>query len=378
MGSLPSVDASSMRRALALAEGTVGLASPNPYVGCVLTRDGRTIGEGAHIYDRYDHAEIVALKSATEPLTGATAYVTLEPCSHHGRTGPCAEALIAAGIVRCVVAAADPNPQVSGRGIAKLRAAGVEVEVGLLEREARALNDAFALSITRQRPFVTLKAGLSVDGFLAPAASQRMLTSPVFLTGVAAREEVQQLRHAADALVTGIGTVLADDPFLTDRTGLPRRRPLLRVVLDSALRMPVGAKLLDPMREDVMVFCAAEASAAKAVALGALGVRVVRVASGGDGLDLRAVLARLHEEKIVSVLLEAGSALNGAFLRAGLVDRAVLYYAETELGPGSVPFAGDVTTSFALEQQLLSVAKREVGPDVCVSGLLRDPWLVGG
>ena len=372
-----AIDEAMMRRALVLAEATVGLASPNPQVGCVLARDGRVIGAGAHVYDRYDHAEIVALKSAEEPVAGATAYVTLEPCSHHGRTGPCADALVAAGIARCVVATADPNPQVSGRGIAKLRAAGIEVEVGLLEREARALNDAFALSITRQRPFVTLKAGVSVDGFLAPPASQRLMTAPVFLTGAAARGEVQQLRHAADALITGIGTVLADDPSLTDRSGLPRRRPLLRVVLDSELRLSLTAKLLDPVCEDVAVFCALDAPAAKAKELENAGARVVRVASAGDGLELRAILAWLHNEKIISALLEAGSGLNAAFLREGLVDRAVLYYAEAELGLGSVPFAGDGTTSFALEQRLLGVVRREIGPDVCVSGLLWDPWLIG-
>ena len=362
-----------MERALGLARGTAGLASPNPQVGCVLVREGRVIGEGAHVYDRYDHAEIVALKAAGG-ARGATAYVTLEPCSHHGRTGPCADALIAAGIARCVVATADANPAVKGRGIARLTAAGIAVDVGLRSDEARRLNDAFAFSITRQRPFVTLKAGLSVDGQLAPAADQRKKTAPVFLTGLAAREEVQQLRHGSDAIVTGIGTVLADDPWLTDRTGLPRRRPLLRVVIDSDLRLPVTAHLLNPVAGDALIFCGPDASADKAAALIAAGARVERVEVTADGLDVAAILEGLHREKMTSVLLESGPGLNGSFLRRDLVDQVVLYYAEMELGPGAVPFAEHAVGPFALEQQLLSVEKRAVGEDVCVSGLLHDPW----
>jgi diaminohydroxyphosphoribosylaminopyrimidine deaminase/5-amino-6-(5-phosphoribosylamino)uracil reductase len=183
----------------------------------------KVIGEGAHIYDNLDHAEIVALKQAAArglSTIGATAYITLEPCSHHGRTGPCADALIAAGIVRCVVATQDPNPRVSGQGIARLRAAGIAVTVGVLEQQARDLNDAFAHFIQHRTPFVTLKAALSVDGKLAPPPASRYPNQPRWLTGAAARYEVQLLRHASDAVLTGIGTVLADDPQLTDRSGM--------------------------------------------------------------------------------------------------------------------------------------------------------------
>ncbi len=366
-----------MRQALSLAEATIGLASPNPQVGCVLVREGKVLGAGAHLYDQLDHAEIVALKQARaagHDLRGATAYVTLEPCSHHGRTGPCADALIEAGVARCVVATSDPNPEVSGRGIARLRAAGVPVEMGLLQAEARALNNSFAFSITQGRPFVTLKAALSVDGMLAPSPDQRVGTSPFFLTGPEARREVQQLRHGADAILSGIGTVLADDPLLTDRTGLPRRRPLMRVILDSTLRLPVEAKLLHSVADDLWIFCEAAASPEREAALIQAGTRVTRVASREAGLDLAAVLHHLHEARMLSVLLEAGSALNGAFLQAGLVDRVILYYAEAELGAAAIPFAAGVTTSFALEQRLQQVRKRLVGEDVCVTGMLRDPW----
>lgn len=204
-----------MQRALTLARETVALASPNPQVGCVLVKDGEIIAEGAHLYANRDHAEIAALKQARErgiDITGATAYVTLEPCSHHGRTGPCADALVASHISRCVIATQDPNPQVSGQGIAKLRAAGIEVILGLLQQPARDLNDAFAHFIQHHRPFVTLKAALSVDGYLAPSPQTRAPNQPHWLTGPAARAEVQRLRHSSDAILTGIGTVLADDP----------------------------------------------------------------------------------------------------------------------------------------------------------------------
>ncbi len=369
-----------MARALTLAEASVGVASPNPQVGCVIVRGDAILGEGAHVYDQFDHAEIVALKQAGD-VRGGTAYVTLEPCSHHGRTGPCADALIAAGIARCVVATVDPNPLVSGQGVAKLRAAGIQVQVGLLEARARELNNAFALSITKHRPFVTLKAALSVDGMLAPPPSARTATEPFWLTGPAAREEVQRLRHASDAILCGIGTVLADDPLLTDRTGLARRRPLMRAVVDSQLRTPASVKLVQTVQpnpvQDLWVFCGHDAPAERRAALEALGVRVTAVNmtnNGPVGLDPAEILAHLHSAKILSVLLEAGSALNGAFLRHDLVDRAILFYAETELGPGALPFAEGTAGPFALEQKMLSVRKRMFGPDVCVSGLLHDPW----
>jgi diaminohydroxyphosphoribosylaminopyrimidine deaminase/5-amino-6-(5-phosphoribosylamino)uracil reductase len=367
-----------MRRALALAEATIGQASPNPQVGCVLVRDSQVIGEGAHLYDRFDHAEIAALKQAAaagHTAAGATAYVTLEPCSHHGRTGPCADALVEAQIARCVVATTDPNPMVSGRGIARLRAAGIAVDVGLLETEARALNNAFACAITRGRPFVTLKAGLSVDGALAPPDGARVGTAPFFLTGAEARMDVQQLRHASDALVTGIGTILADDPLLTDRSDRPRRRPLMRVVLDSDLRTPVEGRLLQATGADVWIFCSVDAPAERADALERAGARITRVAAEDVGLNLQGVLDHLHRDGMISVLVESGSALNGSALRADLVDRVVLYFAEMELGQGAIPFAKGGPSPFVLQQQLSRVETQTIGADIRVSGLLHDPWV---
>jgi diaminohydroxyphosphoribosylaminopyrimidine deaminase/5-amino-6-(5-phosphoribosylamino)uracil reductase len=366
-----------MQRALGLGRRSVGLASPNPCVGCVIVRDGVVVGEGAHHYDELDHAEIVALKQAAErgfDVDDATAYVTLEPCSHHGRTGPCADALITAGVGRVVVSTQDPNPLVSGRGLERLRAAGVEVALGVGEQEARALNDGFARWIRTGRPLVTLKAALSVDGMLAPPAAQRRVGQVHWLTSAAAREEVQRMRHGADAVLTGIGTVLADDPLLKDRSGLARRRPLLRVVLDSRLRLPLDSQLVRSADGDLLVFCGIEVAGERVRALEGVGVEVVRVEGDGGRLELEPVLQELGRRKILSLLLECGAELNGAFLAAGLVDKVVLFYAETELGVTAVPFAVGVGSPFLLEQSMKAVTREKVGVDVRVSGVLRDVW----
>jgi diaminohydroxyphosphoribosylaminopyrimidine deaminase/5-amino-6-(5-phosphoribosylamino)uracil reductase len=367
-------DETHMRRALDLARAAIGLASPNPQVGCVLVREGAVVGEGAHLYDQFDHAEIVALKQAGDRARGATAYVTLEPCSHHGRTGPCADALIAAAVQRVVVATVDPNPLVSGQGIARLRAAGVLVEVGLLQHEARQLNDAFASFIRTGRPLVTLKAALSADGKLAPPATARTARQPHWLTGPQSRAEVQRMRHAADAVLTGIGTVLADDPALTDRTGLPRRRPLLRVVLDSHLRTPLDSQLVRSASGDVLIFCSLDADTQCAATLQAAGVEVERVAICDGRLDLNAVLDSLRRRKILSLLLECGSDLNGAFLAHDLVDKVVLFSAAAELGEHALPFAIAFGSPCALEPSLLWIARQTFGQDTCISGYLHDPW----
>jgi diaminohydroxyphosphoribosylaminopyrimidine deaminase/5-amino-6-(5-phosphoribosylamino)uracil reductase len=371
-----------MQRALDLAAQTIGLASPNPQVGCVLTQtrpDGESeiIGEGAHQYANFDHAEIVALKQAAHrgfATQAATAYVTLEPCSHHGRTGPCADALIASGITRCVVATQDPNPEVSGRGVAKLRAAGIEVTLGVLEQPARDLNDAFAYFIQRRTPFVTLKAALSVDGKLAPPPASRYTSQPHWLTGPEARHQVQLLRHASDAILTGIGTVLADDPLLTDRSGLPRRRPLLRVILDTQLRIPLDSALIHSANGDLLLLCGELAPAAKAAALGALGVEVEHIPEHAGRLSLPAVLSTLAERDSLSLLLECGSHLNGSFLRQNLADKAVLFYAETELGENAIPFAQGIPSPYLFERALTRIQRTTYGSDACLTGYLHNPW----
>jgi diaminohydroxyphosphoribosylaminopyrimidine deaminase/5-amino-6-(5-phosphoribosylamino)uracil reductase len=380
-----------LQRALDLARRAVGLASPNPTVGCVLSRGDLLIGEGAHLYDERDHAEIAALKQAAalgHHVQGATAYVTLEPCAHHGRTGPCADALIAAGIARCVVATVDPNPLVSGQGLGKLRAANIEVllldPTEPLAQQARHLNDAFAHFIQHHRPFVTLKAALSVDGKLAPPPSTRTSTAPHWVTGTAARADAQLLRHASDAILTGIGTILADNPSLTDRTGLPRRRPLLRVALDSALRIPVDSTLVTTAADDLLILCSDDITHApteRESALRARSVEVLRIPTAANHLDLHAAFEILAKRNILSVLIEAGSALNGSLLRANLIDKLVLYYAEHELGIDAIPFAAAFDSPYAVQQRLTEITRTtfrsDLAPnaeDVRVTGYLHGPW----
>ena len=368
-----------MQRALRLAADTAALASPNPHVGCVLVRDNQIFVEGAHIYDQRDHAEIVALKQARKlgiPTKGATAYVTLEPCSHHGRTGPCADALIAAGISRCVVATVDPNPLVGGQGIAKLQAAGIEVTAGILQQQARDLNEAFAHFIRTRTPFVTLKAALSVDGKLAPPPAHRFPQQPHWLTGPAARAEVHLLRHASDAVLTGIGTVLADNPLLTDRSDAARsrRRPLLRVILDTHLRTPLTSQLILSAQNDLLILCGDTASQEKIAALEARGAQVESIPDHAGRLSLPAVLATLAGRDILSLLLECGSHLNGSFLRQNLVDKAILIYAQAELGDQAIPFAQGIPSPYLFEQTLDRITRTTLGSDAFVTGYLHDPW----
>ena len=379
-----------MQRALKLAAETTGLASPNPQVGCVLVRataqGDEIIGEGAHLYANFDHAEIVALKQASSrdiSTSGATAYVTLEPCSHHGRTGPCADALIAAKIARCVVATQDPNPLVSGQGIDRIKAAGIEVTIGTLQQQARDLNNPFAHFIQHHRPFVTLKAALSVDGKLAPPPARRFPNQPHWITGPAARHEVQLLRHASDAILTGIGTVLADNPALTDRSGLPRRRLLLRVILDSQLRIPLSSQLLRTVQSsadhtsDLLILCSTTAPTSKVTALEAAGAEVIPIPCHNGHLSLPAVLTTLAERNILSLLLEAGSQLNGAFLTHDLVDKVVLFYGEPELGESALPFAQGISSPFLFQQALHRTTHETLGPDALLTGYLHNPWPTG-
>lgn len=362
-----------MQRALALAQETAALASPNPQVGCVLVRNGSIIAEGAHRYAACDHAEIVALKQAGEAVRGATAYVTLEPCAHHGRTGPCADALIARGIRRVVVATEDPNPLVSGQGLAKLRAAGIEVATGILAQPARELNDAFAHFIQHRTPFVTLKAALSADGYLAPPPVARAAAEPHWITGPESRAEVQRLRHASDAILTGIGTILADDPALTDRTGLPRRRPLVRVVLDTQLRTPPGSQLIATAMHDVLILTSSAARPEEIRKLREAGAEVAVISADTGRLNLQEVLRTLAARDILSILLEAGTHLNAAFLREDIVGKVILFRSTTELGPGSVPFAEEITPQ-SIEQRLTRTTRTQYGQDTCTTGYLHSPW----
>jgi diaminohydroxyphosphoribosylaminopyrimidine deaminase/5-amino-6-(5-phosphoribosylamino)uracil reductase len=365
---MPETDEQWMERALKQAEQSVGLASPNPAVGCVLVRDHQVVGEGFHKYDHRDHAEIVALKQAGPLAQGATAYVTLEPCSHHGRTGPCADALLAAGITRVVIATADPNPVVRGKGVARLRAAGVEVSSGMGEDAARSLNDGFARFITTGLPFVTMKVAATLDGRIAPA--ERSATAPYWITGEQARTEVHRMRHAADALIAGVGTILADDPLLTDRSHLPRRRPLLRVVLDSKLRTPLNSQLVRTADQDVLVFFS-DAGETAQKDLASRGVRLVQVAGNGSHLELSDVMARLAEMQVTSLLLEGGAEVHTTALNEGLVDKLMLFYAPRFLGGTAMSMLGTIGRVPAIDDFSL----RRFGQDFAFEAYLRNPWL---
>jgi len=373
MGALeenPELDSSWMRHALELARRGIGLCSPNPVVGCVIVdRNGELAGEGWHEYELKDHAEVVALRAAGEKARGGAAYVTLEPCNHTGRTGPCTEALIQAGVARVVAATVDPNPLVAGGGIAGLRAAGIETRVGVCEEEARRLNEGFACWIQHKRPFVLMKVAMTLDGRIAPPAGVHTAREPYWITGEESRAAVQTLRWRADAVLTGIGTVLADDPLLTDRSGMLRRRPLLRVVLDSALRIPLDSKLVKSAREDVLV-CTVSNDMARIEELRARGVRVEILEAENGQVPLVKVLGLLGSEGILTLLTETGSRLNTALLGAGLVDRLQLFVSSQMMGADAVSAFGGMGR-FA---KLGPVEVERLGEDLGIGSLLRDPW----
>jgi diaminohydroxyphosphoribosylaminopyrimidine deaminase/5-amino-6-(5-phosphoribosylamino)uracil reductase len=364
-----NIDDSHITRALALAERGTALAHPNPRVGCVIVKNGRIIGEGFHAYDRRDHAEIVALKKASAKARGATLYVNLEPCCTTGRTGPCTNAIIAAGIKRVVAAMPDPNPAVAGRGLALLRRAGIEVKLGIHEAAARELNEDFAKWIRAGLPFVTLKTALTLDGQIAARSG-----STTWITSEASREAVQRLRHAADALLTGIGTVLADDPRMSDRTGQPRRQKLLRAVVDSRLRMPLKSKLVKSADGDLVIFTTQPADSPKARALARAGAEVIRVKSRRGHADLHAILRELGKRQMLNVLLEAGAELNGATLEAGIVDKMILFYAPKIMGTGGVTMARIPSRRFPKSSALTNITIDRYGPDFCVQGYFHDVY----
>jgi diaminohydroxyphosphoribosylaminopyrimidine deaminase/5-amino-6-(5-phosphoribosylamino)uracil reductase len=373
-----------MDRAIELASRGVALASPNPMVGAVLVRDGRVVGEGFHTYDGVRHAEIVALEAAGASARGATLYINLEPCCHTGRTGPCTQALIAAGVARVVAAMADPNPAVAGRGFHQLRSAGIEVSTGLREVEARRLNEAFTRWIVSRRPLVTLKSALTLDGQLVlPSVKRgasrgaRISQEGRWISSPESRAEVQRMRHASDALLTGIGTLLVDDPLLTDRTVLPRRRKLLRVVMDSRLRLPLRSRLVRSADQDVLVFTRAKENSPKARALRRAGLEVVHLPGRGSKPDLRAIIVELGRREILSLLLEAGAILNSAALAAGIVDKMRVFLAPKVAGPtetGRRTGAASALSRLRTVQELQNVTIEPFGPDFAIEGYLRDVY----
>ncbi len=374
-----------MRQALELARRGTGLTSPGARVGAVIVDSyGNLAGSGFYTFDGIKHAEILALEQAGSRARGSTIYLNLEPHCHQGRTPPCTDALIAAGMARVVAAMDDPNPKVAGKGFAQLCAAGIKVETGLLEAEARRINEAFARYILTRLPLVTLKSGMTLDGKIAgphggsvnaPIAADRWITSEE------SRAHAQSLRHESDAILVGAGTIIADDPLLTDRTGLPRRRPLLRVVLDSRLRCPLDSQLVATAHDDVLIFCSF-AEEKKRQALETRGVRVEQIplrsnSVANDGRpDLGLIVARLGELEITSLLIEGGALVNWAALAADVADKVFLYYAPKILaGSGSVPFAsGEGFSRISDAAQINDTVLHRFAGDFAVEGYLRNPY----
>ncbi len=367
---ITEVDRGWMRQALELAVRGSALASPNPLVGAVVVdAQGEKAGEGFHAYDGVQHAEALALEQAGERARGATLYVTLEPCCHRGRTGACSEAVIGAGVRRVVCPLEDESPKVSGAGFAKLREAGVEVElVDELAGFARRLNEDFFHYAKNARPLVTLKAAVTLDGKIsAPDDNTGWITSEL------ARGHVQTVRHRHDAILTGIGTVLEDDPAMTDRSGAPRRRPLLRIVVDSLCRLPLQSKLVETCANDLAVATTSASPAERREALEAHGVEVWVCDSPRGRVDLGAVIEAVGKREMLSLMIEGGAKLNWAALDEGLIDKVLIYYAPKILGGlESLPLAGGVgrrSRSGAIQLRNLSIEM--VGPDeFCVEAYL--------
>jgi diaminohydroxyphosphoribosylaminopyrimidine deaminase / 5-amino-6-(5-phosphoribosylamino)uracil reductase len=391
-----------LRAALALAEQGVALSAPNPAVGAVITdRDGNVVGTGSHRYDGLKHAEILAIEQAGSQAKDGTLYINLEPCCHTGRTGPCTSAVYDAGIRRVVAAMPDPNMKVGGRGFEQLRGAGVVVDLadGDLRAQAKRLNEAFAKYIQHGVPLVTLKAGMTLDGKIAPPPGDQDNPTALgaagasrgWITSEDARAQVQVLRHQSDAILVGVGTVIADDPLLTDRTGRERRRPLLRVIVDSRLRLPLESRVVHTANKDVVVFCGfAEESHKRALEERGVIVEQLplyppawalvaggRPARSADNRpDMRALTKRLGEMEITSLLIEGGALINWAALSSGVVDKVWLFYSPKILaGTGSVPFAsGEGFRHMTEAAQVKTFNLHRFGEDFALEGYLKDPY----
>ena len=349
-----------MAKAIALAKRGRYTTDPNPRVGCVLVKDGRVIAEGWHQYAGGPHAEIVALNQVDD-ARGASCYVTLEPCSHQGRTGPCCDALIKAGIARAVVAMQDPNPQVAGRGLQKMCEAGIAVDVGVLQQDAEALNPGFIKRMRHGLPWLRSKLAMSLDGRTAMASGESQ-----WITSAASRADVHRLRAESSAIVTGINTVLVDDPLLNARVDFEVHQPV-RIVLDSQLKMPSGARMLQQPESPVWIITTSP-DADKIQALEQAGAKVFKLASTDNTLDLHAVFSLLAQQQINQVWVEAGATLNAALLDSGLVDEWLVYMAPCVMGDKARGlFHLPQLDTMAQRYQLVFNDVRKIGPDLRLS-----------
>ena len=361
------IDEYFMREALRAARHAIGRTSPNPMVGAAVVREGRIVSIGWHRAAGTPHAEVHALKMAGGLARGATLYVTLEPCSHYGRTPPCVDAVINAGIARVVAAMSDPNPKVAGRGFERLRQAGIGVTVGVLEDEARRLNEVFLKWITTGLPFVMLKTAMSLDGKIATSTGQSK-----WITSEAARRRVHEWRDEFDAIMVGIGTVFADNPSLTTRLDRPTRNPI-RIIVDSRARTPVDSNVVSDHQSKTIIAVTERAPTENIDRLRAEGVEII-TASDGDHVDLRRLMKELAAQEITSVMLEGGGTLNFSMLRAGLVDRINAFIAPKMIGGRTALTAVEGEGFSELDQavELIDVETEMIGGDVLIGGYVRQ------
>ncbi|GGD69608.1 bifunctional diaminohydroxyphosphoribosylaminopyrimidine deaminase/5-amino-6-(5-phosphoribosylamino)uracil reductase RibD [Paenibacillus nasutitermitis] len=365
-------DETYMKLALDMAESAKGQTGINPVVGCVVVSGGRVVGLGAHLKRGEGHAEVHALAMAGEQAKGATVYVTLEPCSHYGRTPPCCERIIEAKASRVVVASLDPNPLVAGRGVARLREEGIEVEVGLLGEASQRMNEAFNKFITTGMPFVTMKTAMTLDGKIAAKTGDSR-----YVSGPQSRAFVHTLRHQNMAIMIGVQTALTDDPELTTRLSVPALHPV-RIVVDSKLRLSAQARMVQDGLSPVIVLTVEGSDPVRKAELAAHGVEVIDCGAG-EKVDLRAALKILGEREIASILLEGGGLLNGAMLESGLLDKVILFVAPKLIGGASSPeafaFGGFDKMSEAIE--MTDMTTERIGSDICISGYPKYVQLQG-
>ena len=364
-------DRAFMARTLELAAAGRGRVSPNPMVGAVLVKEGRIVGEGFHARAGAPHAEVVALEAAGEAAGGATLYVNLEPCCHQGRTPPCAPRIVASGVRRVVAATLDINPRVAGRGLAFLREAGVATELGVLEAEGVRLNEVFFTYMTSGRPFVTLKAAVSLDGKIATVTGESR-----WITGEEARRRVHEMRNEADAILVGIGTILRDDPLLTTRVGIPGERDPVRVVVDSLARLPLDARVLNPLSAaPTLVAVGPEAPAERVEQLREAGATVLVLAQSGERISLAAVMRALAAREITSVLIEGGAEIHASALAEGIVDKVAFFVAPLLIGgtAASGAVGGPGIEKLADAVSLREVRVTPLGRDLLVEGYVQGP-----
>ncbi len=363
---MESVDEKLMRLALSLAAKARGRTSPNPMVGAVIVKDGEIVGRGYHHKAGTPHAEIHAIADAGEEARGAVIYVSLEPCSHHGRTGPCTQAIIEAGLSRVVMAMMDPNPRVSGRGKAALEAHGIEVQTGILETEARKLNEAYVKYITTKQPFVIMKAAMSLDGKIATASGKSK-----WITSEASRRVVHQIRDEVDAIMVGIGTVMRDDPSLTTRLPDERGRDPVRIILDSRGRIPLKSRVLHLDSSARTIVAVTPQAPQEKVAQLKEHSEVLVIPEQNERVDLQALMQELGRMEIMSVLLEGGAEVNASALKAGIVDKVMVFIAPKLIGgaesPGPVGGSGIDELSEAVA--LTDISLERIGEDILITGV---------